>query len=387
MLDPLSLWIIKQLFDAASDPIRKRFSEKLSKLILGDPLQRALQRPTKVALEASIASVLGEGATMEQRKRAYDILEMFWNDDLNVSSGPIDATITEALHIIVASGINRANAPIEGLPDECPPTTSLTSLSDELGIPMIDADAFAAAFTARWLNAIRDESLTNRDLQQLALLLSDENTQHQMAGYEERLSETVRSAVQSLLEHVHRDGELASDQRRQWFEKYIVPAHQLMEEIAADYQSGFSETLEALQSGQGLEVTMQRLKVMRRRKIMGRADLEIIAKKLESNPKLFGASLDGPLATYVEAIQAFKSSDSPLNSTWYSYYIDEFSRLAERGEDPRERSNYAISGLVRNLEAQLALPLEVVVDRVLPERWKAYKVAYLDLEKAAEATD
>ncbi|MDX1886534.1 hypothetical protein [Mycolicibacterium sp. 120270] len=386
MLDLLSLWIIKQLFNAASDPIRKRLSEKFSKLILGDPLQRALQEPTKVALEAAIACALGEDATEEQHKRAFDILEMFWNDDLNVSSGPINATITEALHIIVASGINRANAPIEGLPAECPPTTSLTSLSDELGIPMIDADAFAATFTTRWLNAIRDESLTNKDLQQLALLLSDEKTQHQMAGSEERLSETVRSAVQSLLEHVHRDGELASDQRRQWFEKYIVPAHQLMEEIAADYQSGFSETLEALQSGQRLEATMQRLKVMRRRKIMGRADLEIIAEKLESNPRLFGTSLDGPLTKYVEAVQAFKSSDSPLNSTWYSYYIDEFSRLAERGEDPRDRSKYAISGLVRDLEGHLARQLEIVVDRALPERWKAYKAAYVDLEKAAEAT-
>jgi hypothetical protein len=382
--DPLSLWIINQLFKAASDPIRKSLGAKVSQLVLGDPLQRALKRPTDIGLEAAIASVLGEEATQEQRTRAFDILEMFWNDHLDVGSGELDATITEALHTIVASGINRANAPIKGLPNECPPTTSLTSLSDELRIPMIDADAFAAAFTTNWLKAIRNESLTNKDLQQLALLLSDEQIQLQIASSEERLSETVRSAVQSVLEHVHRDGDLTSDQRNEWFKKYIVPAHQLMEEIAADYQSGFGETLEALQSGQGLEATMQRLKVIRRRKIMNRVDLELIAEKLESNPKLFGTSLDGPLTNYVEAIQKFRCSDSPLNTTWYSAYIDKFNRLIERGDDPHERSNYPEISAVRDLKRQLAVPLEQVIDDLLPERWKVYKAAYLDLEKAAE---
>jgi hypothetical protein len=38
----------------------------------------------------------------------------------------------------------------------------------------------------------------------------------------------------------------------------------------------------ALRSGRGLEETMQRLMVIQRRKRMGRADLEIVVKKLES---------------------------------------------------------------------------------------------------------
>jgi hypothetical protein len=104
---------------------------------------------------------------------------------------------------------------------------------------------------------------------------------------------------------------------------------------------------------------------------------------------LFGTSLDGPLINYVEAIQAFRRSDASLygkSATWYSYYMEEFVRLIERGEDPRERSNYPGISAVQDLQGQLALALEGVVDSVMPATWKAYKAAYLDLEKAVEAT-
>jgi hypothetical protein len=66
--------------------------------------------------------------------------------------------------------------------------------------------------------------------------------------------------------------------------------------------------------------------------------------------------------------------------------MEEFVRLIEWGEDPRERSNYpGISG-VQDLQGQLAFALEGVVDSAMPARWKAYKAVYLDLEKAVEAT-
>jgi len=388
--EPLTLWIIKQLFDAASEPIRKKFSKKFSELILGDPLQNALKGPTTVALKAAVASVLGADASEEHRQRAFDILEMFWNDDLDVGGGPLGSTITETLHSIVAAGINQANAPVKGLPEELPPTTSLTSLSDELDIPKIDAEAFAAAFTTRWLAEIRKQSITNEDLKQLALLLSDEEILYQLAGVESRLSEEVRSAVQSFVQQVLRDGDLTSAKRRQWFDNHIVPTHKLMEEVAEDYQSGFGETLEALRTGNGLEETMQRLKALRRRKMIGRTGLDRVADKLEADRKLFGTTLDAPLIEYVKAVQAVKRSDQslyPPYGTWYSDYIEKFVRLIELGADPHERSNYPEIAVVKDLKGQLAVALENVVDVVIPQRWATYMDAYLVLQKAAEATD
>jgi hypothetical protein len=387
--DPLSLWVIKQLVGAASHPLRT----KVINLILGDPLQRALKKPTNTALEAAVATVLGDDPTEEQHQRAVDILAKFWNDDLDATSGSFNATITEALYNIVAAGINEANAPIEGLSaGEYFPTTSLTALSDELGI-RIDADEFAAAFLSRWLKAIRDESLINHDLQQLAQLLAHEQTQHQIdqlrLGSEQQLTETVWAAVQSLYEQILRDGGLTVERRRQWFDLHVGPAHQLMEEIAADYQSGFGETLDALRSGVGLEEAMQRLKAIRRRKIIGRTSLEVVARKLRADSALFGTSLDAALLKYVEAAQAFKRSDSPLDppaGTWYSHYIEKFGSLIDRGQDPRLRSNYSgISGVV-DLQGQLAVPLDKVVDLLLPQRWEAYMEAYEDLRNAALAT-
>jgi hypothetical protein len=383
-VDPLSVWVIKQLVDFASKPARR----KLSELILGDPLQNALRKATKIALIAAINAVLGEKASPEAEQRAFDILGMFWNDDLKVTTSD-DATITEALQSIVTSGINKANAPLEGLSaEEYLPTTSLTSLSDELGI-RIDADAFAAAFISAWLKAIRDESLTNHDLQQLAQLLAHEQTQHQIdqmhVGYEQRLIDTVWVAFQSLYEQLLRDGDLSDERRRQWFDLHVDPAHQLMGEIAADYQSGFGETLDALRSGLGLEETMQRLKTLRRRKSFTRSSLEVIARKLRADPALFGSSLDASLLKYVEAAEAFKRSDSPLYRTWYTHYIDKFNDLIDQGQDPHLRENYSgIAGVV-DLQGQLAVPLEEVVDVVLPQRWFEYFEAYIDLRSACAA--
>jgi hypothetical protein len=402
-VEALSFWVIKQLVDFASKPARRRASE----LIFGDPLQRALRNPTKIALIAAVDAILGEDASPAAQERAFDVLGRFWNDDLNIMSrsadiisvsGEIisvsgdvipvsaDATITEALYSIVASGIKKANTPIEGLSAEFLPTTSLTSLSDELGIPQIDAYTFAAAFISEWLKVIHFESLTNHDLQQLAQLLAHEQTQYQIKqmrlGNEERLIETVWAAVQSLYDQILSDGDLSVDRRREWFDLHVDPAHQLMGEIAADYQSGFGETLDALRSGLGLEETMQRLETLRRRKAFTRSSLEVIARKLRADPVLFGASLDGALLKYVEAAEAFKRSDSPLNQTWYTHYIETFNDLIDRGQDPHLRENYpGIAGVV-DLQGQLAVPLAIVVDVRLPQKWAEYFEAYVDLRDA-----
>jgi hypothetical protein len=382
-VDPVSAWVVKQLVDFASKSARR----KLSDLILGDPLENALRKATKVALIAAVDAVLGEKASPQAQQRAFVVLGTFWNDDLNVTTSD-DATITEALRSIVTSGIDKANAPIKGLPaGEFLPTTSLTSLSDELGI-RIDGDVFAATFISEWLKAIRDESLTNDALKQLALLLAHEQTQRQIdqiyLGYEQRLIDTIWVAFQSLSEQ-QRDGDLSEERRRQWFDLHVDPAHQLMGEIAADYQSGFAETLDALKSGLGLEETMQRLETLRRRKAFTRSSLEVIARKLRADPALFGTSLDAALLKYVEAADAFKRSDSPLNDTWYSHYIETFNDLIDRGRDPHLRENYpGIAGVV-DLQGQLAVPLAIVVDKVLPQRWFEYFEAYIDLRDACAA--
>ena len=444
-MDPLTIWIIEQLAAFASDRARR----KLSAFILGDPLQRALRNPTKIALIAAVDAVLGENASPKARQRAFDIMEMFWTSDLKI--GGTGNTLTEALEQIVARAIDRANAPVLGLPSGfSTTTTTLTSLSDELGI-RIDGVQFAAAFIDAWLDAVRNESLSNEVLHPLADVLLHEQSQAQAAsnqaatqaailGLEERMRETLWAAVQSAYEQGVRYGGVTIERRLQWFEIHVEPAHKLMHEIHDDYRSGFKSTLDALhgadqpgglqprraagvqaerellewrwrQAGRwddvkdrlgqsadsgvtgsagsagDLEIAMRRLKAVRERKIAGRVNVVIIARELlKDHPDgVYGASLEAPLMKYLEAVEGFQRSDAELDTTWYSDYIERFSTLIERGDDPHLRSNYSeISGVV-DLKGQLANAIDYVLNTAMPRKWEEYVKAYIKLRNACVA--
>jgi hypothetical protein len=433
-VDPLTVWIIKQLGDSVSGPGRR----KLSELLLGDPVQRALRKPTEFALIAAVDSVLGENASSQERQRAFDILGMFWTSDLEIAG--TGTTLTEVLQTIVARAIDRANAPV-GLPGEIT-TTTLTSLSDELGI-RIDGDEFAAVFIRAWLDAVRNESISNEVLHPLANMLAHEQTQAQIAGYratdqmalrglEERLNESLRATLQSFYEQGVRDGGVTTLGGLQWYEIHVAPADRLMHEIHDDYRSGFNATLEALRAGQprrvpagpragrelmerrwrtagrwnefrsrplqpagngvtggaasggDVENAMRQLKAARERKIAGRSEVVIIARELlKGRPDgAFGASLEGPLMTYVEAVEGFKRSDAELSTTWYSAYIEKFNKLMEWGDDPHLRSNYEEISGVTDLKGQLAHAIDYVLNTAMPRRWEEYVEARVQLRNA-----
>jgi hypothetical protein len=425
-VDPLTVWIIKQLADSVSGPGRR----KLSEFLLGDPVQRALRQPTEIALTAAVDAVLGENASAQDRQRAFDIMGMFWTSDLEIPG--IGTTLTGALQGIVARAIDRANAPVK-LSGHIT-TTSLTSLSDELGI-RIDGDEFAAAFIQAWRDAVRNESLSNAVLLPLENVLAHEQTQAQILGLEERVYEMLWAAVQSAHEQGVRDGGVRIERRLQWFDIHVVPADKLMHEIHDDYRSGFNAALEALRgadqprradgphaerellerrwrtagrwdevkdrlgqtTGSGVtrgaasagdvEDAMRRLKAARERKVAGRRGVVIIARELlKDRPDgVFGASLDAPLMKYLEAVEGFQRSDAELDSTWYSAYIYKFNKLIEWGDDPHLRSNYdEISGVV-DLKGQLANAIDYVLNTAMPKRWDEYFEAYVRLRNACVA--
>lgn len=392
-VDPvtISTWLIKQLAGYAS----KRAQLKLSQIVFGDPLQRALRNPTKTALIVAVDGVLGENASRDDRQRAFDIMQTFWTSDLSVSRA--SSTFTEAMQEIVAGAINRANAPVVGLPEEYGTVTTLTSLSDELGI-RIDGDDFAAKFVSAWYVAVQSEAMSNAVLHPFAEVLEHERTQAQAAanhawmqaailGFEERLNETLRAAVQSAYEQGAREGTQTIAGRLQWFEMHVAPADRLMHEIHDDYRSGFRSTLVALRSGVDLEKAMRRLEALRDRKITGRRGVLIIARGLlENRPDgVFGASLTDPLIAYLEAVQGFQRADAELSTTWYSDYIEKFSKLLDRGEDPHLRSNYSEISVVNDLKGQLAVAIDFVLNTAIPKKWDEYVTAYDRLRNACIA--
>ncbi len=373
--DPLSIWIVKQLVGFAAKPAGRH----LANLILGDPVERALREPTKTALLAAVDAVLGQNTSKENRERAFEIMGMFWTDDLSIGCPP-GSTLTEALYTIVARAIDKANAPIHGLPDEFMPTSTLTSLSDELGT-RFDGDTFAATFIKEWLRAVKNAAISNQVLHPLADHLNHEQTQEAMLGLEERLFERVLASIQSWYEQGIRDGGMTIERRLQWFKIHVGPADELMHEIHDDYRSGFDSIRDALRSGVDLEDAMRQLKALRQRKITGRRGVVVIARKLlEDRPDgLFGASIDDALMTYLEAVQGFARADAALNDTWFTAYIDKFNRLIEQGADPHLRSNYPEISGVTDLNGQLAPAFDYMLDEAIPKKWDKYVNAYVDL--------
>jgi hypothetical protein len=390
-VESLTIWIIDQLAEFAS----QRVFFKKSDFILDDALQSALRNPTEVALSAAVDAVLGENASPEARQGAFENMAVFWTPDLKIGAG--GSTLTEALQEIVAQAIGRANAPSIGRSPEDTPTTTLTSLSDELGI-RIDGDAFAAVFIDAWLDAVRKASLANEVLQPLADLLAHEQSQVQaernhaatqapLLGREQRLNETLMSAVQSAYEQGVRKGGATIERRLQWFEIHVAPADKLMHEIHDDYRSAFNSALDALRSGDDLEDAMRRLEALRERKVAGRRGAVIAARKLLQNrpDAVFGASLDAPLTKYLEAVQGFQRSDAELDTTWYGAYIEKFNRLITWGEDPHLRSNYPAISAVEDLKGQLAVAIAKVLNTTMPKKWDEYLEAYQDLRHACVA--
>ncbi len=380
--DPVSIWIIKQLGSFAAKPAGRY----LSNAILGDPVKRALRAPTSAALVAAVDAVLGVKAD-DYRDHVIDILGMFLTDSVTVT--PVTAmnqhgTVSGALQYIVSQAVFRAAAPVEGFSNEYLPTSTLTALTDEIGVEL-DPTVFSQAFIDAWIVAIKTAAATTKpELEPLANQLNHERTHTSLENLETRLFEQTMVALQSAYQQGLADrGQLAAN-RYQWFEFHIEPIDKLMNEINQDYRSGFRTTLHALRSGADLEQAMFDLQAMQDRRRGARKTAITTAKHLiEANSGgLFGEPIDTLLVEYLQAAKGYQMSDGYLYKTWYAHYIEEFRNLLLMGADPHHRGNYSGIAGDHDLKAPLARALEVVLDKGLPNKWSIYADAYAQLRSA-----
>ena len=170
---------------------------------------------------------------------------MFLNDELSeVTVTPAMRakeihTISGALQSIVDQAVFRAAAPVQGFSNGYLPTSTLTALTDELGIEF-DATVFSAHFIDAWMVAVKAAASTTKpELGPLADQLNHERTHAGLDKLEARVVKLETAALQSAYQQGLRDGGQLAERRHQWFEFHIQPIDKLMNEINEDYRSGF----------------------------------------------------------------------------------------------------------------------------------------------------
>jgi hypothetical protein len=375
-VDPLSsiaVWVINQIANEAKDRARRGFTE----FLFGPPLQRALVQPTSDALRIAVRGQLGDTATPEREGRAFDVMNEIWTTNL-VEWGHRE-TLLGRVGAIVARALDKANAPVFGLPEEYEPTSTLTALSDELGV-VFDGAAFGESFVAGWVTAVRDRAIKgDAALSELANHLAHEQTRETVLSSEERLGQLLRGAIQSLHNETGVDAVWIG--RERWFRVHVVPIDEAMNELYEDYATGLTETVKALRSGLGIDDAITLMNDIRRRKdgrrIRVRAMTKVVAQERARSP--FDLKVQDQFSELLVAVDGFFLADLSLYKTWYMYYIEQFEALRNRGDDPSLRSNYSVAG-EQDLTGPVATAIEKVVKEALPERWVTYVECFKQLE-------
>lgn len=373
-LPVLATWLIKQIAQEGA----QRAKLKLKAYILGEPLERALVQPTSVALRTAIRGQLGDHATPENEQRAVGVLTMIWTDQL-VVIGTAD-TLLGQVRALVARAIDVANAPVFDLPEEFQPTSSLTALSDELGV-VFDGDSLARSFVDAWVLAVRDGSLTDPTLVPLANYLAHEQTQEliRQLSSEERVGQLIRRAVQSAIND--RDSSWIGPER--WFQIHIVPIDEAMHEIYRDYTAGFTEAASALRSGDDIDRAISTLNDIRRRQDSSRVSVIVKAKVIaEANKETpFAATAQEHMIDLLTAVRGFIfGASETLHESWYSHYIERFEWLREHGKDPMVRGNYDSIAGNHDLRQPVAVVLQDVADKRIPAKWAKYVESFTHLK-------
>ena len=189
------------------------------------------------------------------------------------------------------------------------------------------------------------------------------------------------SAIKFLFDSIARQIEIPAEKRRQWFNDHIEPSYKQLTAIHDNYTQQFTRVLDLLSRGSNLEEVVQILKAERPSHLLARQEvrenlLALRDYRLEKKrrPKIVLIFYD-----YVSSVDTYLNAASPLpRDTWYTYFIDTFSALVARGEDP---VNYHYPGCAQGRDApKLAKDqLRLAVQINMPEAFREVQENYAKL--------
>lgn len=180
--------------------------------------------------------------------------------------------------------------------------------------------------------------------------------------------------------------------RRAWFNEQIEPSYKLLSEIHREYIEKFQEAAKLLKSRGDVQKTIELLREERPRKLFDRTEASAFIRSLEAamiqkNPfprrKKVPSEIKQLFSMYVFSYEKYLNSASPLdpdgkNQTWYSYFIETFSRAVEKGRDPYEE-DYSGRTQGETIVDDAAKILERAVNNVMPEAFSKVQICYMEL--------
>lgn len=204
-----------------------------------------------------------------------------------------------------------------------------------------------------------------------------------MTGLELSLSALV-SAIKFGFEFIIGRRNASAETRKRWFEDYIEPSYEQLCSIHEDYSKQFSSAIVRLNEGTKLEEVALILKRERPNLLLKRQEVResLIALRDYRLNKKRKPEIDIAFYDYVQKVEQYLHSASPLGrETWYSYFIDRFSELDARDENPLE-DEYSACAEGRRAPTLAKEQLELAIHRNMPESFRSVQEKYFRIRAA-----
>jgi hypothetical protein len=196
------------------------------------------------------------------------------------------------------------------------------------------------------------------------------------------------SAIRLILDGIR----VPKAKRQQWFQDHIEPSYKLLSDIHREYIQKFQEAATLLRERGDVNKVVALLREERPRKLLERTEATALIRSLAEasiKKKPFPRSTKTPselyqlFTMYVFSYERYLNSASPLdpdgrNQTWYSYFIEAFSKVVRDGKDPYA---YGYDGRTQGptIIADAAQTLERAVSSVMPDAFKDVQTRYMEL--------
>lgn len=195
------------------------------------------------------------------------------------------------------------------------------------------------------------------------------------------LAGAIVSAIKFLFDSIRGQIVMSAEKKKQWFNEHIEPSYKKLVAIPEDYTKSFSKALAAMKEKKDLNEVVTILKADRPNSLLQRQEvrenlLALRDYRLNDKPK---SEIMLTFYDYVASVDDYLNAASPLpRETWYSYFIDTFSKLVEQGTDPLSH-NYP--GISQGSDApKLAIEqLSRAIEKNMPEEFNKIQKAYAKL--------
>jgi hypothetical protein len=200
------------------------------------------------------------------------------------------------------------------------------------------------------------------------------------------LLEPLIEAVKFVVELVDKHREISHKELTHWLDDYVKGSYDRLIEVDKDYRKQFARAASLLKQHADLKEAVDLLRAARPNQLLKRQEVRAYVKELArlQNSKKRKPKIVVQFFAYVNAVESYLNAASPLPpETWYSSFIDEFSRLVEQDRDP---FSYDYPAVAQGKDAvRIAIDkLDEAVNRSMHEAMKDVLDAYMELRHACE---